>query len=148
MELITVPFSLENQLYLSIPTLHSLSWRHAMAKPGGFQLFVKNYLGDRYNEFNSAYGETVSDIFGIPFKILFAPLTLAFDIAGSAPRGFGVPELISKFSAASVFVSSYLTLLHFNLKNHFFLHFPYLGHSRNYLSFSILYRFRKIRMFC
>ncbi|XP_058754833.1 uncharacterized protein LOC131627989 [Vicia villosa] len=75
-----------------------------MPKPRvGFRQFVKNYFGDRYNQFNNAYGETVSDIFGFPFKILFTPLTLAFDIAGSAPRGFGVPELVSKLSAASVF---------------------------------------------
>lgn len=87
-----------------------------MPKPGGgFGQFVQNYIGDRYKEFNKAYGETVSDIFGFPFKILFTPLTLAIDIAGSAPRGYGVPELASKLSAASVFVSS-LYLLPFYLK--------------------------------
>jgi len=37
-------------------------------------------------EFNNAYGETISDVFAFLFKVLFTPLTLAFDIAGSAPR--------------------------------------------------------------
>jgi hypothetical protein len=74
-------------------------------RPRGFGNFVKKYFRDRYKEFNNAYGETVSDVFAFPFKVLFTPLTLAFDIAGSAPRGFGVPELVSKLSAASVFVS-------------------------------------------
>jgi hypothetical protein len=74
-------------------------------KPRGFGEFVQRFFGDRYNEFNTAYGETVSDIFAFPFKVLFTPLTLAIDIAGSAPRGFGVPELVTNISAASVFVS-------------------------------------------
>ncbi|WJX68431.1 hypothetical protein P8452_52799 [Trifolium repens] len=72
-------------------------------KPRGFGEFVQRFFGDRYNEFNTAYGETVSDIFAFPFKVLFTPLTLAIDIAGSAPRGFGVPELVTNISAASVF---------------------------------------------
>jgi len=76
-----------------------------MPQPPNFGNFVKKFIRKRYNQFNNAYGETISDIFAFPFKVLFTPLTLAFDIAGSAPRGFGVPELVSKLSAASVFVS-------------------------------------------
>lgn len=74
-----------------------------MPQPPNFGNFVKKFIRKRYNQFNNAYGETISDIFAFPFKVLFTPLTLAFDIAGSAPRGFGVPELVSKLSAASVF---------------------------------------------
>lgn len=72
-------------------------------RPRGFGNFVKKFFRNRFKEFNNAYGETVSDVFAFPFKVLFTPLTVAIDIAGSAPRGFGVPELVSKLSAASVF---------------------------------------------
>ncbi|KAL0320660.1 UNVERIFIED_CONTAM: hypothetical protein Sradi_5327500 [Sesamum radiatum] len=43
------------------------------------------------------------DILEFPVKVVLAPFTLPFDIAGSAPRGFGVPEFISKLSYSAVF---------------------------------------------
>ncbi|XP_061981836.1 uncharacterized protein LOC133701749 [Populus nigra] len=48
-------------------------------------------------------GQQLIDIFEFPIKLVLSPFTLAFDIVGSAPRGFGVPELISKLSSASIF---------------------------------------------
>lgn len=53
--------------------------------------------------FTARYGQQLIDIFEFPIKLVLSPFTLAFDIAGSAPRGFGVPELISKISCASIF---------------------------------------------
>nr|AFK48699.1 unknown [Lotus japonicus] len=64
---------------------------------------VKRFVEVRYKVFSTRYGQNVIDILDFPIKLVLSPFTLAFDIAGSAPRGFGVPELISKLSAASVF---------------------------------------------
>ncbi|KAI4322956.1 hypothetical protein L6164_022601 [Bauhinia variegata] len=65
---------------------------------------VRQFLkaGDKF--LSNPYGQQLIDILDFPIKVVSAPFTLAFDIAGSAPRGFGVPELISKLSCASVFV--------------------------------------------
>lgn len=51
------------------------------------------------------------DILDFPVKVVLSPFTLPFDIAGSAPRGFGVPEFISKLSYSAIFVST-LTLIY------------------------------------
>ncbi|XP_027341066.1 uncharacterized protein LOC113854328 isoform X2 [Abrus precatorius] len=64
---------------------------------------VKQFVEVRYKVFSNRYGQNIIDILDFPIKVVLSPFTLAFDIAGSAPRGFGVPELISKLSAASVF---------------------------------------------
>ncbi|KAL9276204.1 hypothetical protein ACSQ67_026251 [Phaseolus vulgaris] len=64
---------------------------------------VKKFVDVRYKVFSNRYGPTIIDILDFPIKVVLSPFTLAFDIAGSAPRGFGVPELISKLSATSVF---------------------------------------------
>ncbi|XP_047163263.1 uncharacterized protein LOC124832955 isoform X2 [Vigna umbellata] len=64
---------------------------------------VKKFVGVRYKVFSNRYGQNIIDILDFPIKVVLSPFTLAFDIAGSAPRGFGVPELISKLSATSVF---------------------------------------------
>ncbi|XP_020223802.1 uncharacterized protein LOC109805924 [Cajanus cajan] len=64
---------------------------------------VKQFVEVRYKVFSNRYGQNIIDIFDFPIKVVLSPFTLAFDIAGSAPRGFGVPELISKLSATSVF---------------------------------------------
>ncbi|KAJ1403446.1 hypothetical protein SESBI_27287 [Sesbania bispinosa] len=64
---------------------------------------VKKFVEVRYKVFSTRYGQNVIDIFDFPIKLVLSPFTLAFDIAGSAPRGFGVPELISKLSLSSVF---------------------------------------------
>ncbi|KAK1581173.1 hypothetical protein Q3G72_003798 [Acer saccharum] len=51
----------------------------------------------------SRYGQQFIDVLEFPIKLVLSPFTLAFDIAGSAQRGFGVPEFITKLSYASVF---------------------------------------------
>lgn len=65
---------------------------------------VKQFADLQYKLFTARYGQQVIDIFEFPIKLVLSPFTLAFDIAGSAPRGFGVPELVSKLSYASIFV--------------------------------------------
>ncbi|TKY49117.1 hypothetical protein E2542_SST26543 [Spatholobus suberectus] len=64
---------------------------------------VKQFVEVRYKVFGNRYGQNIIDILDFPIKVVLSPFTLAFDIAGSAPRGFGVPEFISKLSATSVF---------------------------------------------
>ncbi|CAN0920265.1 hypothetical protein LINGRAHAP2_LOCUS31939 [Linum grandiflorum] len=64
-----------------------------------FQLLADS----RFKEFTRHYGDQMSDILDFPVKLVLSPFTLAIDFVGSAPRGFGVPELISKLSLASVF---------------------------------------------
>ncbi|KAI4321862.1 hypothetical protein MLD38_035194 [Melastoma candidum] len=65
---------------------------------------VKQFADAQYKVFTARYGQQLIDILEFPIKVVFSPFTLAFDIAGSAPRGFGVPELISKLSYTSIFV--------------------------------------------
>ncbi|XP_061350953.1 uncharacterized protein LOC133296019 isoform X2 [Gastrolobium bilobum] len=64
---------------------------------------VKQFAEVQYKILSKRYGQNIIDILDFPIKLVLSPFTLAFDIAGSAPRGFGVPELISKLSCASVF---------------------------------------------
>lgn len=66
---------------------------------------LKKFADVQYKLFTARYGQQLIDIFELPIKVVLSPFTLAYDIAGSAPRGFGVPELISKLSYASIFVS-------------------------------------------
>ncbi|KAF6166839.1 hypothetical protein GIB67_026618 [Kingdonia uniflora] len=49
------------------------------------------------------YGQQIIDIFEFPIKLILSPFTLAYDIAGSAPRGFGVPQFISNLSFSAIF---------------------------------------------
>lgn len=63
----------------------------------------KKFADVHYKLFTARYGQQLIDFFDFPIKLVLSPFTLAFDIAGSAPRGFGVPELISKLSYASIF---------------------------------------------
>ena len=84
---------------------------------------LKKFADVQYKLFNHRYGQQLLDLFDLPIKIVLSPFTLAFDIAGSAPRGFGVPELVSKLSYASIFVGSF-TFLHYSFA--FFLS-SYLG---------------------
>jgi len=86
---------------------------------------VKKFVDVRYKVFSNRYGPTIIDILDFPIKVVLSPFTLAFDIAGSAPRGFGVPELISKLSATSVFVSLFPFSLCNFLLSHFFSLFIY-----------------------
>ncbi|KAH0448981.1 hypothetical protein IEQ34_022781 [Dendrobium chrysotoxum] len=53
--------------------------------------------------FVARYGQQVIDILELPIKVVLSPFTLAFDIAGSAPRGFGIPELASHLSFTAIF---------------------------------------------
>ncbi|XP_039027606.1 uncharacterized protein LOC120161421, partial [Hibiscus syriacus] len=64
---------------------------------------VKQFADSQYKLFTTRYGQQVIDILELPIKVVLSPFTLAFDIAGSAPRGFGIPEFISKLSYTSVF---------------------------------------------
>lgn len=72
---------------------------------------VKKFASEQYENFISRHGQQLIDIFEFPIKVVLSPFTLALDIAGSAPRGFGVPELISKLSYLSVFVSVHSMLV-------------------------------------
>jgi len=65
---------------------------------------AKQFADLQHKLFTARYGQQLIDIFEFPIKPVLSPFTLAFDIVGSAPRGFGVPELISKLSSASIFV--------------------------------------------
>ncbi|CAK7327782.1 unnamed protein product [Dovyalis caffra] len=64
---------------------------------------AKQFADFQYKVFTARYGQQLIDLFEFPIKLVLSPFTLAFDIVGSAPRGFGVPELISKLSYASIF---------------------------------------------
>nr|XP_011462391.1 PREDICTED: uncharacterized protein LOC101302153 isoform X1 [Fragaria vesca subsp. vesca] len=65
---------------------------------------VTKFADVQYKLFTKRYGQQLIDIFEFPIKLVLSPFTIAFDVAGSAQRGFGVPELISKLSCASIFV--------------------------------------------
>ncbi|KAB2605622.1 hypothetical protein D8674_005339 [Pyrus ussuriensis x Pyrus communis] len=64
---------------------------------------LKKFTDFHYKIFTDKYGQQLTDIFEFPIKLVLSPFTLAFDIAGSAQRGFGVPELVSKLSYMSIF---------------------------------------------
>ncbi|XP_051135401.1 uncharacterized protein LOC127254358 [Andrographis paniculata] len=64
---------------------------------------VKKFVDKQYKLFSHRYGHQISDILDFPIKVVLLPFTLPFDIAGSAPRGFGIPEFISKLSYSAVF---------------------------------------------
>lgn len=66
---------------------------------------VTKFADAQYKFFTKRYGQQLIDIFELPVKLVLSPFTIAIDVAGSAQRGFGVPELISKLSCASIFVS-------------------------------------------
>ncbi|KAK6946707.1 hypothetical protein RJ641_000180 [Dillenia turbinata] len=76
---------------------------------------LKQFADVQYKLFTARYGQQLIDVFEFPIKVVLSPFTLAYDIAGSAPRGFGVPELISKISFSTIFVSSFNSL-NFHLK--------------------------------
>ncbi|KAL0282654.1 UNVERIFIED_CONTAM: hypothetical protein Sangu_2485000 [Sesamum angustifolium] len=64
---------------------------------------IKKFVDLNYKLFTRRYGQQLMDILEFPVKVVLSPFTLPFDIAGSAPRGFGVPEFISKLSYSAVF---------------------------------------------
>ncbi|PHT72997.1 hypothetical protein T459_23782 [Capsicum annuum] len=65
---------------------------------------LKQFTDLQYKQFTNQYGQQVIDILEFPIKLVLSPITLAYDIAGSAPRGFGVPEFISKLSYSTIFL--------------------------------------------
>lgn len=65
---------------------------------------LKQFTEIQYKSFTNRYGQQLIDILDFPIKLVLSPFTLAYDIAGSAPRGFGVPEFISKLSYSTVFL--------------------------------------------
>lgn len=65
---------------------------------------VKQFADVQYKVFTARYGQQLIDIFEFPIKLVLSPFTLAYDVVGSAPRGFGVPEFLSKLSASAIFV--------------------------------------------
>ncbi|KAI7980467.1 hypothetical protein LOK49_Contig143G00006 [Camellia lanceoleosa] len=62
-----------------------------------------------FKNFSRQYGQQLIDILEFPIKLVLSPFTIAFDIAGSAPRGFGVPEFISKLSYSAIFCKFFLS---------------------------------------
>ncbi|XP_043701908.1 uncharacterized protein LOC122652274 isoform X2 [Telopea speciosissima] len=68
-----------------------------------FMRSVKQFADVRYKIFTARYGQQLIDIFEFPIKLVLSPFTLAYDVAGSAPRGFGVPEFISNLSFSAIF---------------------------------------------
>ncbi|XP_031474766.1 uncharacterized protein LOC116246974 isoform X1 [Nymphaea colorata] len=65
--------------------------------------FVK-FKADIYTKiFKAKYATPLLDLLGLPFRLVVSPFTLAFDIAGSAPRGFGIPEFVSRLSFSAIF---------------------------------------------
>ncbi|KAL2476355.1 embryo defective [Abeliophyllum distichum] len=64
---------------------------------------IQRFVDLQYKIFTRRYGHQIMDILDFPVKVVLSPFTLPFDIAGSAPRGFGVPEFISKLSYSAIF---------------------------------------------
>ncbi|XXG90358.1 hypothetical protein AAC387_Pa12g2141 [Persea americana] len=65
---------------------------------------VKLFVDVRRQIFVKRYGQNLIDLFDLPIRVVLSPFTLAYDIAGSAPRGFGIPKLISDLSFSAIFV--------------------------------------------
>ena len=66
---------------------------------------MKQFADFQYKFITKHYGQQLIDIFEFPIKVVLSPFTLAYDIAGSAPRGFGIPKFISQVSYSAIFVS-------------------------------------------
>lgn len=67
---------------------------------------VQQFCDANYKNFTGRYGQQMIDIFEFPLRVVLSPFTLAYDISGSAHRGFGIPKLISDLSFSAIFVSS------------------------------------------
>ncbi|GAB2284505.1 hypothetical protein Dimus_018960 [Dionaea muscipula] len=53
--------------------------------------------------FYRRYEKEINGILTFPVKVVLLPLTLPLDIVASAPRGFGIPEFISRASSSAIF---------------------------------------------
>ncbi|KAI3755775.1 hypothetical protein L1987_55581 [Smallanthus sonchifolius] len=72
----------------------------------GTDKFVKNnrkLFNNQFRFFNRHLGEPLAHLLDIPARVILSPFTLYNDISGSAPRGFGIPEFISKLSYSAIF---------------------------------------------
>ncbi|XP_072961439.1 uncharacterized protein [Typha angustifolia] len=65
---------------------------------------AKQFAEVHYKVFAARYGQQILDLLELPIKVVLSPFTLAYDVAGSAPRGFGVPELASRVSFSAIFL--------------------------------------------
>ncbi|KAI7732982.1 hypothetical protein M8C21_024973 [Ambrosia artemisiifolia] len=64
---------------------------------------TKQLFTNQFKFFNRHLGEPLANLLDLPVKIILSPFTLPSDISGSAPRGFGIPEFISKISYSTIF---------------------------------------------
>ncbi|KAI3804819.1 hypothetical protein L1987_26653 [Smallanthus sonchifolius] len=72
----------------------------------GTDKFVKNtkqVFDNQFKFFNRHLGEPLAHLLDIPVRVILSPFTLYNDISGSVPRGFGIPEFISKISYSAIF---------------------------------------------
>ncbi|KAG0498924.1 hypothetical protein HPP92_003279 [Vanilla planifolia] len=69
-----------------------------------FMKSVQRNLGKHSEMFSARYGQQVKGLLELPIKVIFSPITFAFDIGGAASRGFGIPELASHLSFSAIFV--------------------------------------------
>ncbi|KAF9587827.1 hypothetical protein IFM89_005831 [Coptis chinensis] len=76
-----------------------------MSRGGPNQIvkLAKQFYDVHYKIFTTRYGSQIMDIVEFPIKLVLSPFTLAFDVVGSAPRGFGVPQFISHLSFSAIF---------------------------------------------
>ncbi|XP_020087999.1 uncharacterized protein LOC109710000 isoform X2 [Ananas comosus] len=65
---------------------------------------AKQFAEVHYKVFTARYGQQIIDLLELPIKLVLSPFTLAYDLVGSAPRGFGVPELASRVSFSAIFL--------------------------------------------
>ncbi|URE44276.1 hypothetical protein MUK42_22974 [Musa troglodytarum] len=65
---------------------------------------AKKFAETQYKTFTDRYGQQMIDLLELPIRLVLSPFTLAIDVAGSAPRGFGLPELASKISFSAIFL--------------------------------------------
>ncbi|PIN03772.1 hypothetical protein CDL12_23695 [Handroanthus impetiginosus] len=70
---------------------------------GRFGRGIRRFVTFHSKLLKRRYGHLLMDILDFPVRVVLLPFTLPFDIAGSAPRGFGIPEFISKLSYTAVF---------------------------------------------
>ena len=77
---------------------------------------VKQFVDVRIKVLQSRYGHVALDLLELPIKVILSPFTIPFDVAGSAPRGFGIPKLASDLSFGAIFVSIPLFLFLFPFK--------------------------------